>query len=414
MNIEFLLRQQPIEGRMLYVDMNSFFASVEQELKPELRGKPVGVCPFVHDATCIVAASIEAKRCGIRTGTSVREAKRLCPAIVLVGDGPRAYREYHRKIMESLDQMRCQVTIKSIDEAALQVPLDLTDQSHQLATNVKQRIYDIGSQLGCSVGIASNMFLAKMATKLHKPHGLTEIRLKDLEAFYETLKLTDLYGISWRMEKRLNDLRIFTPLDFYQASFHALQKAFGINGERWYLRLRGYEVDNRSTKRSIIGHQTTIAPQPAKSYDEVLGVASQLSYKAAYRLRAAELAARSAYIRLRFLDRTSDMRAVHTRSPFWDSRTCFEHIVKLLNNIPLHQPVRLVDVSFFNLAAQSSLTQSLFDDEIKPQGLSQALDEIDERWGRYTIAPGTHLLGSKVIDRVGFGNAHHAAATLKN
>lgn len=399
---------------MLYVDMNSFFASVEQEVHPEYRGKPVGVCPFVHNSTCIVAASIEAKRLGIKTGTPVWEAKQRCPDIILVGDGPRAYRRYHQSIMDNLGQMRCNLTIKSIDEAALQVPLDLTDQAHELALEVKRRIQGVGSQLGSSVGIASNMFLGKMATKLHKPHGLTEIKLRDLEALYETLKLTDLYGISWRMEKRLQALQIWTALDLYQTSFQTLQKAFGLNGERWYLRLRGYEVDNRPTKRTVIGHQTTITPQPARSYDEVLGTASQLCYKAAFRLRAANLAARSAYLRLRFTDRTSDMKLIHTRFPFWDSRSCFEHISQLLRQIPLKKPVRLVDVSFMDLAPQSSLTQPLFTESRRAELLSTALDEIDERWGRHTVMPGSHLLGNKVPDRVGFGNAHHTAAALKN
>lgn len=410
--LELLLRRQPKPGRALFVDMNSFFASVEQQIKPGLRGKPVGICPFVHSSTCVIAASTEAKRYGVKTGTSVTKARQLCPDIHLISDDPSVYRHYHRLIMQKLTQTRCQVSIKSIDEALLEVPSDLQPAVLDLASSVKQRIYEVGSNLSCSIGISSNLFLAKMGSGLQKPNGLVQIGLGDLEAFYETLRLNDLHGISWRLSRRLRAMGIKTPLELYHAPYQKLKQAFGVNGERWYLRLRGYEVDQRPTTRRMIGHQTTL-PQPALTRQEVLSVASQLCYKAAYRLRAADLAAQSVYVGVRFTDRTYWGRMLRTHTPFWDSATFMQHVTKAFGSWQPPKPVRLVTVTSCDLTPKSSITRSLFDTPIKNQALSQALDEIYSRWGRQSITPGTHLLTKPVTDRIGFGNAHQMAAVLK-
>jgi DNA polymerase IV len=408
-----VLPRQPRAGRALYVDMNSFFASVEQEIKPELRGQPVGVCPFINDATCVIAASVEAKRYGIKTGTSVRDARRLCPHIHLISDDPSIYRLYHRRIVDALEATRCRVSVKSIDEAFLELPHDLQEDAHQVARQIKQRIREVGSQLTCSIGIASNLFLAKMGTRLFKPNGLVEIRTEDLEAYYALLALTDLYGISWRMARRLEVIGIKTPLAFYQAPYALLKRHFGVNGERWYLRLRGYEVDNRPTTRRIIGHQTTVVPDPATTRSEVLGVASQLCYKAAVRLRAATLAAQSIQVTLRFTDRSYWTRTLRTHAPFWDSRTFFTHTATVLRAWTPQKPVRLVSVSGFDLLPQSALTVPLFDAPTRPEQLSRAIDEIEARFGRHAITPANQLLSTRVTDRVGFGNAGQVAVELK-
>ncbi|TAK88981.1 DNA polymerase IV [Patescibacteria group bacterium] len=410
MGIERLLSQQPVHGRIIYIDMDSFFASVEQQVNPDLRGKPVAICPFLHNATSVIAASIEAKRLGVRTGTPVRMAKQLCPGLVLLADTPTSYRQFHSAIMAELAETRCQVEVRSIDEAALTVPYDLVPTAPKVAHEVQERIFKVGSQLSCSVGIASNRFLAKMATKLHKPGGIAELRPEDLPVYYELLELTDLYGISWRMERRLNRLGITTPQGFYQASHQLLEQAFGIEGTRWYLRLRGYEVDGRQTKRGMIGHQTTITPEPATEYDQIALVASQLCHRASYRLRLAGLAARCLSVGLRYSDRSKQYRRYYTHYPFWDADSCVRHASKLLKDIPLDQPVRLVDVSLSRLSPQADLTLSLFPEKTPFKQISSVVDQINGRWGRGTIKPALHLGSQQARDRIGFGNAHQMAS----
>lgn len=407
-----VLRRQPELGRAIYIDMNSFFASVEQELHPELRGRPVGVCPFVNDRTCVIAASVEAKRRGVTTGTPIPEARRRCPDIALVSDNVGQYRRYHRRIMDSLADTRCQVHIKSIDEAFLVVPGDLRSQAAEVAQDIRSRIATIGSQLGCSIGIASNLFLAKMGTKLHKPRGLVTIRPEDLEAYYSTLQLTNLYGISWRLERRLNALGIESPLDFYHASYSTLKHAFGIPGERWYFRLRGYEVDERSTTRRMIGHQTTIVPEPAYGLSGVKSVTSQLCYRAAARLRAADLAAQSVQVALRFTDRTYWYGHIRTHVPFWDSATFFQHINTILKRWDTRKPVRLASVTAYDLIPQYSVTASMFGSVEPSVRVSRALDVLTEKFGRSAIVPAIQLLSEPAADRVGFGNAGHVVREL--
>ncbi len=413
MQIEALLQQQPTSGRALYVDMNSFFASVEQQLHPELRGRPVGVCPFINDATCVIAASVEAKRYGVRTGTKVREARKLCPQIHLTCGRTGSYRLYHHKIMEALATTRCQVTIRSIDEALLVLPSDLRPNALAVAQDVKRLVTKVGSELGCSIGIASNLFLAKMGTKLHKPYGMVEIRTQDLEAFYSTLSLTDLYGVSWRTAGRLEALGITTPLEFYRAPYTLLKQAFGVNGERWYLRLRGYEVDERTTTRSMVGHQTTIVPAPALTAAAVMGVAGQLTYKAALRLRAAGLAATGIQVGVKFTDRSWWGRTVHQLPPFWDSRGFFSHVQQAFSGWRPPKPVRLVSVSAINLLPYQATTRSLFGASWQSEQLSRAMDEIDHRFGRGSLTPASHLMQERIVDRVGFGNAGQAAVELR-
>jgi DNA polymerase-4 len=412
MMLEKMLRQQPVDGAALFVDMNSFFASVEQQVHPELRNRPVGVCPFINDATCVIAASIEAKRYGVKTGTKIPEARRLCPEIVLLADDPKIYRDYHHLIMGELDNTRCRVVIKSIDEALLQVPSDMMTRVHEVAAEVKQRIGAVGDQLKCSIGIGSNLFISKVASNFQKPDGLTEVMLAELEGFYSVLELTDLYGISRRTARQLRLIGISTPLDFYRAPYGLLRRHWGLGGEAWYLRLRGYEVDLKPTTRRSIGHQTTIVPRPAATMDELLRVAGRLVYKTAARLRTANLAAKGVVVFVRFTDHSYWHSVYNGRHSFSDSVTFLEHVRRLLGQVRLHVPVRLVGVSVVNLTPLPQTNLSLFGETVRRENLSQALDKINYQFGADTIITASQALSSKVYDRIGFGNATQNANEL--
>ncbi len=410
--LEKILKQQPVDGRSLFVDMNSFFASVEQQANPALRGNPVGVCPFLSNATCVIAASIEAKRYGVKTGTNVAEAKRLCPEIILVPADPRLYREYHRRIMDEMDNIPCRIVIKSIDEALLIVPSYLLQDVLGLAAEVRRRVLSVGSQLRCSIGIGSNLFLAKMGSNAQKPDGLVEIKQDQLAAFYQQLTLTDLHGISWRMALRLKHLGIYMPLDFYAAPYSLLKRTFGVNGEAWYLRLRGYETDLKPTTRRMIGHQTTIIPGPATTRAQVMSVASQLTYRVATRLRAANLTARGIVVYIRYNDRSGWQKVYRGKQPFSDSRTFFNEVQRLFGYCRMSKPVRLVSVSVIDLIDQRYITQTLFDDHSLEDRLATALDEINFRYGEATIVTGRQLTTPKIHDAIGFGNAAQNAREL--
>jgi DNA polymerase IV len=410
--LESILAEKPAERSSLFADMNSFFASVEQQVDPSLRGRPVGICPFVHDSTSVIAASIEAKRFGVKTGTSVVEARRLCPDIVLIGDGPSRYRDYHKQIMATLQDTRCQVYVRSIDEALLVIPKDMRSSALGIAHDVKARIWDIGDQLNCSIGIASNQFLSKMASNFKKPNGLTVVDNQDIGDFYSQLRLTDLHGISWRMARRLNALDIYTPLDFWVTPYAKLRQAFGSSGQAWYLRLRGYEVDQRPTKRRTIGHQATITPKPADSVEDVLGIASQLVTKAALRMRSSGYAAYGVMVALRFTDRSWWQEVYKGKVAFSDSASFYGHVRRLLETAPVTTGIRLVSITAFDLLPSASMPAMLFDTASRDERISQAMDLIETRFGRRTIMTAREMIGTPVSDRIGFGNSVHMTTDL--
>src|SRR3954453_2947714 len=200
----------------LFVDLNSYFASVEQQDRPELRGKPVGVVPMLADTTCCIAASYEAKAFGVRTGTIVADAKRLCPGIPLVEARHELYVEYHHRIVEAVESCLPVTAVCSIDEMACRLmgrerPLLA---AMELAGKVKARIRErAGECLRSSVGLATNRYLAKVASDMEKPDGLVALTLDILPEALRRLTLRDLPGIGARTEKRLNERGIHTMED---------------------------------------------------------------------------------------------------------------------------------------------------------------------------------------------------------
>src|SRR5271170_5339908 len=199
--------------RWLFLDLNSYFASVEQELRPELRDRPIAVVPVMADTTCAIAASYEAKSFGVRTGTQVGEAKRLCPGIALVEARHELYVEYHHRIVEAVELCVPVSAVLSIDEMA--ASLIGREQPLMAALDLGRRVKDsirerVGSTLRCSVGLAPNRYLAKIASDMEKPDGLVALTPDILKKALSGLVLRDLPGVGARMERRLHECGIRT------------------------------------------------------------------------------------------------------------------------------------------------------------------------------------------------------------
>jgi DNA polymerase IV len=249
------------EPRILHVDLNSCFATLEQQASPLSRGKPLVVAAYDSPGGCVVAPSIEAKKLGIKTGMSVRDARILCPTVIVRTPHPPLYRDAHMKFRKIFLDYTPDVTPKSIDEAVL----DFSRVNNQvlfrkslieIGFEIKKRIRaEIGEWVSCNVGIGTNRFLAKTAAGLHKPDGLDIITYNNLERIYSKLALLDLCGINTRFRARLNVNRIFTPLQFLRADLQTLKKHVfqSICGYYWYLRIRGWEIDAVDFKRKSYG-----------------------------------------------------------------------------------------------------------------------------------------------------------------
>ncbi|NUN97041.1 MAG: hypothetical protein HUU16_12775 [Candidatus Omnitrophica bacterium] len=228
--------------RWLFLDLNSYFASVEQELHPELRGKPIAVVPLMADTTFCIAASYEAKAFGVKTGTRVDEAKRMCPGLLCIQARHDHYVEYHHKIVDAVESCVPVHAVISIDEmvSKLTGSQQNTDKARSLALSIKATIREkVGSTLRCSIGLATNRFLAKVASDMQKPDGLTVIEQKDLPDILLTLQTRDFPGIGPRMEKRLQEHEIFTVKQLLDCSETTMRKIWGgVVGERFWHLLR--------------------------------------------------------------------------------------------------------------------------------------------------------------------------------
>lgn len=401
---------QVAANRALFVDMNSFFASVEQQVAPELRGWPVAVVPFLHNSTSVLAASVEAKKLGITTGTRVYEAKQICPDIHFTKVNAPLYRDYHRRIMDMLNQTRCKVTIKSIDEALLVIPRDMRPDALELAEEIRGNIRQIGDWLGCSIGLGPNMFIAKMASNAMKPHGLIQVLPEELEGFYSTLSMTDLYGIARRSAKRFKLIGIETPLDLYNTPLKYLQQHLGENaGLQWYLRMHGVEVDQRPTHRTTVGHERTLTPNPATSFEEVWPTISQLVTRVSHRLRVMELSSHRLVCFVRYQDRSHWAKIMIHPQYINDLPTLLQSAKQAFTHLPFQKPVRLVGISAINLKPTADTSYSLFPEERRSEQITSAIDLITKKFGMGSITTARDLTNAPIVDSIGFGNAPDVA-----
>ena len=374
--------------RSLYVDLNSYFASVEQQLRPELRSKPVGVLPVLADTTCCIAASIDAKRHGVKTGTPVWQARKLCKGIVFVQARPATYVEFHHRIVAAVESCTPVAAILSIDE----MTCDLMGRDQQeknavaLGRNIKQAIYDqVGEVLHSSVGIAPNRFLAKTASNMQKPNGLTVIRQEELPQRLYGLKLADLNGIGRAMEKRLNCLGIQTVEQLCAASKDGLRSAWGgIEGERFHAKLRGEAIVPPPTHRSTVGHSHVLAPN-LRDPASALAVIYRLLHKAAMRLRHYGYCAAGLSLHISYLDHNRWIDQARF-SPHADTLK-FNHILAALwQRRPAEPaPILKVGVILFDLTEQRQITRDLFDAENQHEDLNIVLDQINQRFGPNTL-----------------------------
>jgi DNA polymerase-4 len=290
-----LAHGQPREPALnwLFVDLNSYFASVEQEVRPELRGRPVGIVPMMADTTCCIAASYEAKACGVKTGTMVTDAKRMCPGLVLVEARHEVYVDYHHRIVEAVESCLPVTAVLSIDEMACRLmgrerPLLA---ALEMGRRVKARIQErAGPRLRSSVGLATNRYLAKVASDMEKPDGLVALPLDILPAALRQLKLRDLPGIGAQTEKHLNERGIHSMEELLAFDCQQAGRLWGsVWGERLWHWLRGEDFDwTEAEHLKSMSHQHVLAPE-MRTPDAAWAVAHKLLHKAAMRLRAGGL-----------------------------------------------------------------------------------------------------------------------------
>jgi len=397
--------QKPTNYSNLFLDMNAFFASVEQQVQPTLRGKPICVAPYTGNTGCCIARSYEAKKYGISI-CSVKEAKRLCPQIRIIESRPELYIFYHRQILKVLESFSPHVEVKSVDE--FNIYLNGTEKNpnnaFKMAMGLKRKIAEeVGDYLKCSIGVSSSLWLSKVAGESKKPDGLVFLALEDLLQFYRKLELKDLPGINIRMERQFNRRCIMTVSDLYGQPLANLSAWFGYAGRMWYYRLRGYEIDEKKSATKSVGHSHVLAPE-YRTRHLARRVLAKMAEKCAVRLRGKNLWAGAVAIYISYLGKGGIYKYMNT-DLVCDTRSIQRAALSLYDACRISKPPLKIAVTLFNLKQIQNEQISLFSDIEKSKQLSKVLDQINDKYGVDTIYPASMFDTHEAApDRIPFGD----------
>lgn len=371
----------------LYIDLNSYFASVEQNEQPGLRGRPVAVVPCMAETTCCIAASVQAKRFGIRTGTLVREAKALCPELELVEARHTLYIQTHHRIIRAVEGCLPVHGVHSIDEFSCRLAHGEREhtQAIALAGRVKAAIREqVGPVLTCSIGLAPNRFLAKVGTEMQKPDGLVVLDLPHLPAALWGLELMDLPGIGPRMLARLRARGVATVRRLCELSEHELEAVWGgIVGRRWWHWLRGHDLYEPPTRRRSIGHQHVLPPR-LRDDEAARAVAVRLLHKAAARMRHAGCCARQLTVAAEVRGRGAWHTTAGLGAGCRDTLRLAALVGRMWDSRPRGTPI-WVDVTLHDLVEDRLVPAPLFEHERARSRLADAIDALSAKYGRHAV-----------------------------
>lgn len=388
---------------ILHIDLDSFFATVEQQANPYLRGKPVGIVKAAG-RTCVIASSVEAKRRGVVTGMPLNQAQFLCPELVLVPADFDKYFAVTRRFYSICSDYTPEVEIFSIDELFL----DLTSTRHLFpggpyfaALDIQNRVKrEVGDWISCSVGISYNKLLAKLASSQKKPAGIFFITRKNRDEVLAKVDLDDICGIGWRLKKRLIDAGIVNLLQIRQIPMENLAAAFG---PFWSVELKRLALgeddsplitsdqlpDPKSVSRTFTLFADATSPRVVKQ------TLRNLCEEAAAKMRAMGMMGRQVGLAIRGGGLGSwGHRTFKTFTD--DGREIFNVCWQLYTSWNWRYPVRFVGVWVSLLARRDELTADIFPEKQKREKLLAGVDAVNNRFGDFTLYPAS-LLGREII-----------------
>lgn len=388
--------RKPETIERLYLDFDGFFASVEQQANPRLRGRPIGVVPFAGTGrTVIIACSKEAKLAGIKNVMSVADARAICPDLVLVPQSPDLYRRAHNTLLCEIESVIPIDAVKSIDE--LTCRLDCVDRldPEALADRIKRRIaQNVGFCITCSIGFAANRQLAKIASKLGKPNGVVIWQPNDLPAPLFRIPLESIPGVGRNMHRRLFNANIVTTEDLYRRQAKELRAIWNsVSGERLWYALHGYDVQAPEADRKMFGHGRVLPPE-SRSLVAAKEISRLLMTKAARRLRRAGYCAGGLWLWLAVRNHTwqrflklpainDDQAILSGLNRVW---------VMAESELPHNSTVFRCGVTLCDLARSNERQTDIFlDDRVdrqKWERVTAATDVLNGRYGKTVVSIG--------------------------
>ena len=395
---------------IMHLDMDSYFASVEQQANPRLRGLPIGITGKPIESTIIVTASREGKKFGLKAGMPVWEAKKLCPNLMLVpGDGSK-YLAITQRFIDILKQYTPLLEVSSIDE----VYMDVTQEAPrhggviQLAQSIQREFErDLGSYITATIGISDNKTFAKLIAKRSKPNGIGFIDPEEMPELLETTSVSEICGIGNRIEKRLSRLGIWTLAQLGKCPVSILKKEFGVYG--LFYKAVGLGQDpspiipyTEIPRPKSVGHSRTLPPD-IRPKELALTVLRGLCDLVASRLRKHGYMARTVHCGFSLEVMSGHFgKQITLALPSDDGASIFEACMRILEMIPVEpDAMARVSVSTSNLVDEKGVPIPLLPEEQTRRRLNQAIDAIQSRYGTGAIQVAAAALPRKLPEHVG-------------
>ncbi|WP_186578285.1 DNA polymerase IV [Aquibacillus kalidii] len=380
----------PKQGRViLHVDMNSFYASVEMAYDPKLKGKPLAIAGNPEERRgIIVTSSYEAREKGVKTTMPLWEARKLCPDLVVMRPNFERYRSASKSMFKILSDITPFVQPVSIDEGYM----DITDCESLgspifIAETIQKRIKS-ELDLPCSIGIAPNKFLAKMASDMKKPMGITILRKRDLDEKLWPLPVGEMYGIGKKTADKLNNLKIFTIKDLVEADSYQLKRVLGINGERLQNRANGIDpspVDPDAIYDfKSIGSSETL-PHDTTDESEIKKLMRHLVRNVTRRLKRKQAVGRNIQVMIRFHNRKTITRSIKLPDYIEEEEDIFSVSYDLFNQNWNGEAIRLLGVTVQDIAEKKDVAQQLdlftYEKDASKEKLYEAIDKLTDKYG---------------------------------
>ena len=410
-------REKP---QIMHIDLNSAFATAEQQAHPSLRGKPIGVTNRISKYCCIIAASYEAKQRGVKVGMRLDEVKAIIPEFIILETDPPKYHHVYKTLLQIMSDYSPNVKMKSIDEGVIDFHGTNHLYNHSLedvGREIKKRVADeIGSYTTINVGIGPNRFLAKTAANMNKPNGLVVIDHHNLKDIYKSMKLTDIFGIADHFEARLNAANIFTPMDFFNATGDQLKRQVfhSVVGKDWFQRLHGYEVDDTTTRLGSVGRQFALDTKTANE-KVIIPRFHYLCETTGKKLRFNNLDARGILVWAKFNSGDSWYTRKMFKTYFYTDKDIYERALYLFNQRPKGLTMTIMGITCYMLKPSLRNQMGLFDEINKPERLTTALDDISSRYGNFVVGPADIIQSNHIVkQKIPFGSTRYFELLLQS
>ncbi|MED4855399.1 DNA polymerase IV [Bacillus atrophaeus] len=378
------------KGRIIFhIDMNSFYASVEMAYDPSLKGKPIAVAGNVKERKgIVVTCSYEARARGVKTTMPVWEAKRNCPELIILPPNFDRYRSSSREMFQILRQYTELVEPVSIDEGYM----DITDTpysftAYDTAKEIQNRLQK-ELLLPSSIGIAPNKFLAKMASNMKKPLGITILRKREVPDILWPLPVGEMHGVGKKTAEKIKSLGIYTIGDLAAADEHALKRLLGINGPRLKNKANGIhhaEVDpERIYEFKSVGNSSTLS-HDSTDEEELLGVFRKLAASVSDRLQRKEVMASKLFIMIRYSNWKTITRSLMLKNPIDQKNEIMQEAENLFFKHWSREPVRLLGITGTDLVEKEQAYKQLdlfsFTEDAKDEPIQQMMEKLNQKFG---------------------------------